>query len=494
MAFRQQPRVETVQQREGKMKHYYNVILKPVLNVQLDINSCVRERDVKKIVKRSDMKINVQKVNKGLKGLKKSFTAKVIFDVLSIFFYLAIFIYSIVQLTNTQKPLAYHKVCHAVSLICSVLTIVIKFCALAHTLYTYRKTKRQRICRVGPMQQESNRTIGQVIKLQDMENEVIKGRPSQAEPENTRKNNEKMCDEKLETNTIKELTLDMLKEIFIYPTVICHLYELINEKSWEFDNSLAKTHFIIFLLSVCYDALYTKLKYIIYSFCDCDDNWKTKLRQCWISSLKFMPYVFLFALLHWLILAIIGVRIYVDNFSTEIDQGNISETSGYPVASYRMNVNNFSTEANTSETGGYKVSSYTSYMIFCGFYLPIASVAVYIVLIRAWFSDENKTTCMKIFHFLVDPIAYIAVITLMPFFIAFCVGIYLPDYDNSEFEVDANARAVATYLGIAFIIVFLVCNIKATLAFVILIVTGIPAVFICVAFIGRLCYKKVHGR
>ena len=65
-----------------------------------------------------------------------------------------------------------------------------------------------------------------------------------------------------------------------------------------------------------------------------------------------MPHVFLFALLHWLILAIIGVRIYVDNFSTKIDQGNISETGGYLVASYGVDVNNFSTEGNVSETGG----------------------------------------------------------------------------------------------------------------------------------------------
>ena len=39
---------------------------------------------------------------------------------------------------------------------------------------------------------------------------------------------------------------------------------------------------------------------------------------------------------------------------------------------------------------------------------------------------------MKIFHFRVDPIAYIAVVLLMPFSIAFCVGIFLPDYDGSE--------------------------------------------------------------
>ena len=461
--------METNQQRKvDKMKHYYNIILKPVLDVQLDIHSYVREQDIKRIVKPSDVKINVEKVNKGLKGLEKSLTAKVIYDVVSFFFYLAICIYLVVKIGMKQKPLAYHIVCNVVSLIGSV----IKLCALAHTLYTYCK---QKTCEVAPMQEESNSTVVQpVMKLQDIENQIIKEKPSQAEPENT----------KLETNIIKELILDMLKEILTYPTVICTLYGLINEKSWEFDNHHAITHFIIFLLSLIYDALYTKLNYIwgiqkviISLYCaNPKDNWKTKLRQCSTPSLKFMPHVFLFALLHWLILAIIGVRIYVDNFSTEIDQGNRSETGGYPVASYGVNVNNFSTEGNVSETGGYKVSSYTGYMIFCGFYLPVASVVVYIVLIRAWFSDEDKSTFMKIFHFLVDPIAYIVSITLMPFFIAFCVGIYLPDYDSSEFAVDANARDASTYLGIAFIIIFLLCNIKAAMAFIFL---GIVAVLVC---------------
>ena len=192
-----------------------------------------------------------------------------------------------------------------------------------------------------------------------------------------------------------------------------------------------------------------------------------------------MPYVFLFALLHWLIPAIIGVRIYVDNFSIKIDHETISEASGYPVASYRMNLSNFSTEGNVSETGGYKAAPYTRYMIFCGLYLPVVSVVVYIVLIRTWFSDKDKSTFTEIFHFLVDPIAYIAVVLLMPFSIAFCIGIFLPDYDSSEFEVDANAREAATILGIIFIIIFLVCNIKATVAFVILIVAVIVAVFYC---------------
>ena len=462
--------METVQQIVDKKEqyHYYNK-----LNVQLDIVGSVRKRDIKRILKPSDVKINVQKVNKGLKGFKKSFTAKakVIIDVQSFIFYLAICIYSAVQFAIQQKPLAYHIVCNIVS----VIGLAIKSYTLAHTLCTYYNAMQQRKCQVGPQPDNTtnNETIPPAMELQDVENQVLERRPSQAEPENTRENDKQVLNEKLETDIIKELILDILKEMFIYPAVICNLYGLINEKSWEFDNSLARFHFLIFLYSLWTDALHTKLKYIwamqkviISLYCDSDDNWKTKLKKCWLPSLMFTPHVFLFALIHWLILAIIGVRIYVDNFSTEIDLGNRSETSGYQVASYRMNVSNFSTQGNRSETGGYKVTSYTGYMIFCGFCFPIASVIVYIILSRAWFSDEIESTCKRIFHFLVDPVAYIVTMVLMALFIAFCVGIYLPDYDSSEFEVDANARAAVRGLGVAFIIIFLLCNIKATITMI----------------------------
>ena len=63
-------------------------------------------------------------------------------------------------------------------------------------------------------------------------------------------------------------------------------------------------------------------------------------------------------------IGIIGVRIYVDNFTPDHD------TSG--------------TEPNT---GNYTVASYTLYMIFCAVYLPIASWLVYIRLNKFWFYE-----------------------------------------------------------------------------------------------------------
>ena len=75
-------------------------------------------------------------------------------------------------------------------------------------------------------------------------------------------------------------------------------------------------------------------------------------------------------------------------------------------------------------------------------------------------------------------------------FIAFCVGIYLPDYDSSKFEVDANARDAAGILGVTFISTFLLFNIKATVIFaIIIIVIGIIVVilYLIIIFAGLLC-------
>ena len=412
----------------------------------------VTQGDIKGIL---HVKIDTEKLNEVLEGLKKSFKAKLILDVGFFIYFLSTFIYSIVRFAIKQDPLSYNIVCNVITFI----GLAIGSCTLAHTLYKHYTKEHHRMIRVQP--QDS-------------------------------------VDEDFDTDTLKELAIDILKESFIYPGVICSLYGFVNEKSWRFDDAVGGLHFFMFLFSLWYDALYTKLKYIwamqknITSlWYESDDNRKTRAMKCCLSSLLFTSHVCLFVIMHWIMLAIIGVRIYVDNFSIEIDQGNRSETSGYQVSSYRINVGNFSTDyqGNRSETGGYEVASYTGYMIACGVYLPVASVIVFIILSRAWFSDEIDSTCEQIFYFLVDPVAYIAAIFLMVPFIAFCVGIYLPDYDSSEFEVDANARNAAEILGLAFIVTFLLFNIKAAVIFAIIIIVIVSIVLLIIKEVSKILFR-----
>lgn len=125
-------------------------------------------------------------------------------------------------------------------------------------------------------------------------------------------------------------------------------------------------------------------------------------------------------------------------------------------------------------------------MIFCAVYLPIASWVVYVRLNKFWFYEVYSLinqfsatpadyiwvlpSSMKLTAFLVDPVSYFVVIFLMVPFIVFTVGTYLPDYDDSDFEVESSARDAVQGLGPCFIIFFLLANLQASIIFTILVV------------------------
>ena len=175
--------------------------------------------------------------------------------------------------------------------------------------------------------------------------------------------------------------------------IICGLYRSVNERSWRFHNTLARFGFIAFVLGILMDGWQTKCKIIflvvrsLYHNMKLQDNWKAKLKKYLVPSLSVMSHVVFLALMHWLMMAIIGVRMYVDDFSRDINETRI----------YTGNFSEEIDQANTSDTGDYDVTSYTVYMIICGAYLPVASVIVFTVLNRAWLSDGGKSQYQKIF-------------------------------------------------------------------------------------------------
>ena len=188
-------------------------------------------------------------------------------------------------------------------------------------------------------------------------------------------------------------------------------------------------------------------------------------------------------------LAIIGVRIYADNFAKdEQDQS----TQG-PIATQAPTGG---MSDSTEPTGDYTSASFTRYMIFCGAYLPVASICVYFILNKYWFlqiywliknkgflsvnNNKEMTTLIKYQYikrmpesvktmaFLRDPLAYFAVIFLMVPFIPFTVGTFLPDY--KEWQLTDDVRSAAGGLGAFFIITFLIANCQAALIFAILVI------------------------
>ena len=121
----------------------------------------------------------------------------------------------------------------------------------------------------------------------------------------------------------------------------------------------------------------------------------------------------------WLILAIIGVRIYVDNFTR------------------RMN------DSTKIETGDYKTTPYTRYMIFCGGYLLNVPTFVYLILNKYWFfeiysfigtkQDHEISLSVKLLAFVRDPIAYILVILqVVPFVTGFWKTYHLHTRDKQN--------------------------------------------------------------
>ena len=170
-------------------------------------------------------------------------------------------------------------------------------------------------------------------------------------------------------------------------------------------------------------------------------EWKRYFTPVYLS----IPLAFTTAITHWLMTGIIGVRIYVDNFTPQNDDTNSS----------------------IPNTGDYRVAPLTGYMIGCTIFLPILSWITYIILNKLWFYevysaisqlksanhmhlqdiwDENRYVWdKKLIDFITNPLAYIAIVCLMASFIAYTVGTYLPDYDSSEYEVASSARE-STYI------------------------------------------------
>lgn len=286
---------------------------------------------------------------------------------------------------------------------------------------------------------------------------------------------------------LKEYVLHSVGEFLLSPIVVLSLYGFINEKSWKFGDGIAGLNFVMFLYTMGMDAFYGKF-YIIWliqklirisysKYDDLRDESKDKRSKAWryISPIYLtIPFSILIAIAHWLIIGIIAVRISADNFSTEKDSSDTEPL-----------------------TGNYNVSPFTLYMIICSLYLPIASWIVYILLNKYWFLQvyslinqfssteaefiSTMPLSVKLFAFLRDPIAYVAVVLLMGPFIAFTVGAFLPDYDN--YELASGTSNAAGGLGISFITAFLLANLQATIIFTILLIIIIVMLTILVRLI-----------
>ena len=282
-------------------------------------------------------------------------------------------------------------------------------------------------------------------------------------------------------------------EFLIYPTLICVMYGFINERAWQFDNGISGCNFLLLIYSGIMDALYMKFYVIILTvrvlcgtyakYNELAQNAEVKWKRSFIIHVWFsVMFTTGTALTNWLMTIIIGVRIYVDNFTPETNDNNSS----------------------IPDTGDYKAAIFTQYMIACAIFLPVLSWITYIIINKQWFykvysaisqlqfvnhaqlqEDKNRFEWDdKLADYFTNPLAYIVTVMLMVSFIAFTVGTYLPDYDSSEYEVVSSARY--NIMGFCFIGVFLLSNFQAAIIFTVVVVM-IVILILCGVIILLLC-------
>ena len=408
------------------------------------------------------------------KKLPWSLGLKILYKLGLLVFFCTMFIYPVIVFAVEQEHAAYNVVCGLISLIGFLLELY----DLIPDLYKYIKKWKEK-------QQEDQQAIVE-------DDDANKEAKADKADDNNQEAEEVSYTQKTKY-VFKEFVLKSLGEMLIYPSIICSLYGFVNEKGWQFNSAIAVFDFIFLLYSIIMDVFYAKLQYIwlvqkiiktSYKAHDEYENiismdWKRRIDRYLTPFSMTILFSITVVLSHWMILGIIGVRIYADNFVRERN-----DRSG-----------EFPPEP---ETGDYKSTPYTRYMIFCGMYLPVISTIVYIVLNKYWFlqiywliknqgntsvvTDKQaarfyKYQCIKfipqsvkVMAFLRDPWAYFAVIFLMAPFIPFMVGTFLSDYNDSDLKISDGTRSAAVGLGVIFLLLFLASNAQAAIIFAILVV------------------------
>ena len=364
-------------------------------------------------------------------------------------YFLANFAYSIIAIAKQKEHLAFYFTYTAISLIASVDEIAVMIMHI------------KKLCIVDT----------------DTEEETELLNSTDTPMSRVRKDS---CKAK---RVVVDYMLSSLGEFLIYPVLIYTLYGFINERAWRLDNGISGCNFVFFLYSVIMVLLYMntyvtllvarvgRAAYVKYDELvqPTEMEWKRYITPVYMT----IVFAFMTALTHWFMIGIIGVRIYVDNFTPDKDDTNNT----------------------VPDTGGYKLSICTGIMIVCTICLPIISWITYIILNKLWFFEvysainemSNAANHMparhswnkKILASLKDPLAYVVIVLLMLPFVAFTAGTYLLDYYVGDYEVASDARNAIQKLGLCFIVSFVLTNLQA-------IIISAVAPVLCVVS----CYKK----
>ena len=404
------------------------------------------------------------------KKLPWSFTTNTIYKLGLFVYYLANFLYSIIAVAVQKDNFAYHIIYLLISTIGALFELIVMIVDVRkYIIYGSEGVEEWIITR------RRNRVTHTDQPSRAWTNTQVGDYPHKAK------------------SVLVNYVFLSLGEFLIYPTLICTLYGFVNERAWRFDNGISACNFLFFLYSVIMDGMYLKCLTIFlvirvvrasYSFyselSECTEvEWKKYFTPIYLS----IPFAVMTALTHWFMTCLLGVRIYVDNFTIEKNDTN----------------------STIPNTGDYRVAGYTGYVISCTIYLPIASWITYIILNKSWFYEvysainqlsngaeeisPHRSCIIKLLIFAKDPLAYIVVLFLMIPFFVFTTAIYLPDYDTLHYEVAPSAIDAVQVLGPCFTFSFLITNFQAVIVTIM-----IATVVFCVMAVLWTVISYVYSR
>ncbi|XP_065902761.1 uncharacterized protein [Dysidea avara] len=429
------------------------------------------------------------------------------YNILLIIFYLSNFVYTTVKFAIKRQYVTYDVMCILISstgLFMKTVVPIVCYCI------KYRRYVKQYQSKDTPLLPISSDHIEQYINIEQGHN--MEGYQNQNIFGNIIKKHR---------NIVTKFIIGLIGEILIYSSMICALYGFIDDRGWTFNRKFAELDFALLMYNIVTDIIYTKLNYIgmllktvillhknqdhnnqdhnnqdhnnqDHNSNTDDQNENTNQRK-YITPLSVgIVYAIILVIIYWVTLAIITVRIYADNSAIKRNE------SGYC--------------GNQSEIGNYRSSSFTCYMIFCGFFLPVASTIQYILSNMGWFTplykakrinksqppispgssvkDRCKYYCCGLI--VKEPLAYLLAPFLILAFIGFMIGAVLPDYSTEECELMTSVRTTATCLAAVCIVFFVLSNFQTIIISIAIVVSLLFTLGILIPFYCFYTLYKYH--
>jgi len=265
------------------------------------------------------------------------------------------------------------------------------------------------------------------------------------------------------------------EEILLYIAVICNIMGFINEQTWELEGPLDYLDIFLLLYSInedifsprCDDLIWliTAVNHLYREYFEARKKKQMQLSykmvtRC-VNPLRFTPLFILgIVLLQFIMLALIAVRVYADNF--------------LGISNITINGSEYITEIIVPDEGRYSVTLFTWLAILGGILIPFWSIITYLIINQYWIlqplhyirnstSDsppkfsyiESMTYADKWTIYIFEPTAWFSMLLLFALFIGFVIVTQGYDYQTS-FAGGGLPHSLQAAHSICYVLVFLI--------------------------------------